>query len=87
MVFLDYYWEIYILLFLSAIIEIMEDNFIEDFTTDLFTKAGFEPKEFDELREELEPVLWDYILNKLIEKMNPKQQNEADMLLDNDDGE
>ena len=64
----------------------MED-FLEDFTTDLFTKAGFEPKEFAELREELEPVIWDYILNKLVEKMTPKQQNEADALLDQDDGE
>lgn len=60
---------------------------MEDFTNELFTKAWFEPKEFAELREDLEPVLWDYILNKLIEKMSPKQQNEADMLLDDDDGE
>ena len=64
----------------------MED-FMEDFTSELFTKAGFEPKEFKELREDLEPVIWDYILNKLIEKMTPKQQNEADALLDEDDGE
>lgn len=63
------------------------DSFMEDFTNDLFAKAGFDPKEFKELREDIEPVLWDYILNKLIEKMSPKQQNEADALLDEDDGE
>ena len=63
------------------------DTFMEDFTSELFTKAGFEPEEFEELNKDLEPVIWDYILTKHIEKMSPKEQNEADALLDEDDGD
>lgn len=63
------------------------DTFMEDFTSELFAEAGFEPEEFEELNKELEPVIWDYILTKLIERMTPAQQNEADNMLDNDDGD
>ena len=64
----------------------MED-FMEEFTSDLFMKAWFEPEEFEQLNKELEPVVWDYILTKLMSKMTPAQQKEADKLLDDDDGE
>jgi hypothetical protein len=64
-----------------------EEDGLTEFITDLLLQTGFPPEEHDELIEEIEPVLMDRIVTKLTAKMNAKQKNEADELLEHDEGE
>lgn len=61
------------------------EQFDEDFITNLLVEAGFSPEEdnFQELREDLEPLLMDKILEKVFEALSVKQREEIMNLFDN----
>lgn len=58
-----------------------------EFITDLLIQTGFPTEEHEEIIKEIEPVLMDRIITKLVAKMTPTQRNEADALLEADDGD
>ena len=61
------------------------EQFDEDFITNLLVEAGFSQEEdnFQELREDLEPLLMDKILEKVFEALSVKQREEIMSLFDN----
>ena len=58
-----------------------------EFITELLIQTGFPKEEHEEIIKEIEPVLMDRIITKLVAKMTPSQRNEADALLEADDGD
>lgn len=56
----------------------------EDFLNDLLMQAGFNPKEdnFEELKDELEPILIDRIMVRVFEKLTEPQRKEVMKLFD-----
>ena len=56
----------------------------EDFIYNLLLEAGFSPEEdnFEELREDLEPLLMDKILEKVFEALSVEQREEIMHLFD-----
>ena len=56
----------------------------EDFLNDLLMQAGFNPEEdnFEELRDELEPILIDRIMVRVFEKLTEPQRKEVMKLFD-----
>lgn len=55
-----------------------------DFLNDLLMQAGFNPEEdnFEELRDELEPILIDRIMVRVFEKLTEPQRKEVMKLFD-----
>ena len=55
-----------------------------DFLNDLLIQAGFNPEEdnFEELKEELEPILIDRIMVRVFEKLTEPQRKEVMKLFD-----
>ena len=51
----------------------------EDFLNDLLIQAGFNPEEdnFEELKDELEPILIDRIMVRVFEKLTEPQRKEV----------
>ena len=56
----------------------------EDFLNDLLMQAGFNPEEdnFEELKDELEPILIDRIMVRVFEKLTEPQRKEVMKLFD-----
>ena len=56
----------------------------EDFLNDLLMQAGFNPEEdnFEELKDELEPILIDRIMVRVFEKLTEPQRKEMMKLFD-----
>ena len=56
----------------------------EDFLNDLLMQAGFNPEEdnFEELKDELEPILIDRIMMRVFEKLTEPQRKEVMKLFD-----
>ena len=56
----------------------------EDFLNDLLMQAGFNPEEdnFEELKDELEPILIDRIMVRVFEKLTELQRKEVMKLFD-----
>ena len=56
----------------------------EDFLNELLMKAGFNPEEdnFEELKDELEPILIDRIMVRVFEKLTEPQRKEVMKLFD-----
>ena len=56
----------------------------EDFLNDLLMQAGFNPEEdnFEELKDELEPILIDRIMVRVFEKLTDPQRKEVMKLFD-----
>lgn len=62
-----------------------KEKFNEDFIENLLVEAWFDPNEddFGELREDIEPILMDKILEKVFEALSYEQREEIMKLFDN----
>lgn len=62
----------------------LAETYEEDFLNDLLMQAGFNPEEdnFEELKDELEPILIDRIMVRVFEKLTEPQRKEVMKLFD-----
>ena len=62
----------------------LSESHEEDFLNDLLMQAGFNPEEdnFEELKDELEPILIDRIMVRVFEKLTEPQRKEVMKLFD-----